>query len=341
MRRAIALLALAGCTSKTPPPDPRIEEGRALYGTYCALCHGDKGQGYLADNATAITHPEFLASASDELLRRAIVRGHPGTTMSAWGKAQGGPLADADVDRLIVFLRAQATKPAIDVTEKVTGGEALRGQGSYGAWCVGCHGAEGKGGKFTTISSPEFLAVASDGYLRHAIARGRTGTPMPAFADTLSEQTIRDLVALVRSWARPPGDTTPDLPSKDLGDPALNPKGPEAALEGDGTYVKVATVKAEIDRGARIILLDARAPGDYVQEHIAGAVSVPFYAVSEYLTQLPKEVWIVPYCACPHAASGVAADTLKKAGYTRVRVLDEGFFYWRDQGFPTHVGPKP
>ena len=30
------------------------------------MCHGPNGEGYKADQATALAHPQFLASASDE-----------------------------------------------------------------------------------------------------------------------------------------------------------------------------------------------------------------------------------------------------------------------------------
>jgi len=330
---------VVGCTSESPP-DPRIEEGRLLYERYCALCHGKKGEGYVADNATALGNQEFLATASDELIRRGIARGRPGTTMSAWGKAAGGPLSDADVDRLVAFLRAFQSKPSVDVRAPVTGGEPLRGQAVYSTFCLECHGVEGKGQKYISIANPELLAVASDGFVRHAIEFGRPGTPMPGFGATLTDQNLRDLTALVRSWAKPATEPPTELPSKDLGNPVVNPTGPDAVFDA-GPYAPAAKVKAELDRGARLVFLDARAPGDYSREHITGAVSVPFYSVTDYFSQLPRDATIISYCACPHAESGAAADALVKAGWTKVKVLDEGFFHWKTQGYPTKVGAKP
>jgi cytochrome c oxidase cbb3-type subunit 3/ubiquinol-cytochrome c reductase cytochrome c subunit len=77
-----------------------------------------------------------------------------------------------------------------------------------------------------------------------------------------------------------------------------------------------------------------------VAGHIAGAVSVPIYAVERSLPQLPRERWIVAYCACPHAASGAAAGALRRNGYDRVRLLDEGYVDWR-RGYPVREGARP
>ena len=62
--------------------------------------------------------------------------------------------------------------------------------------------------------------------------------------------------------------------------------------------------------------------------------------IEEALGKLPKDHWVVTYCACPHAISGQAADRLRKAGFQKVGVLDEGFPYWKEQGYPTLQGPE-
>lgn len=343
-RLLACVFAALGCASPSKPAptaDPKVEQGATVYARYCALCHGAKGEGYTADNANALTNQDFLAISSDEFLRKGIVRGRPGTPMSAWGKSMGGPLDDAEVDALIAFLRSQQTVASIDLSKvKVGTGSAPRGQAAYNVECVGCHGNEGTGGKFMSIANPELLASASDAFLRQSIVGGRRGTPMAGYAASLTEQSIDDLVTLVRSWAKPPGSTSPELPSKDLGNPVLNPKGPEPVFDS-GRFVKVDALKAELDRTARMIILDARPPADYVGGHIAGAVSVPFYLAKDYLPQLPKDVWIVAYCACPHAESGAAADTLMANGYTKVKVLDEGLPLWKGKGYPMTAGIKP
>src|SRR4029077_3550085 len=59
--------------------------GAEIYGRMCAVCHGTKGEGYKADQAPAVGRSEYLATADDAFLRRAIDEGRAGTTMSAWG----------------------------------------------------------------------------------------------------------------------------------------------------------------------------------------------------------------------------------------------------------------
>ncbi len=88
-------------------------------------------------------------------------------------------------------------------------------------------------------------------------------------------------------------------------------------------------------------LLDARAPSDYQREHIAGAVSVPFYDPDGYFSQLPRDAWLVCYCACPHAESGQLAKKLVDAGFTKVTVLDEGLGVWKKKGYGVVEGASP
>jgi cytochrome c oxidase cbb3-type subunit 3/ubiquinol-cytochrome c reductase cytochrome c subunit len=70
-------------------------------------------------------------------------------------------------------------------------------------------------------------------------------------------------------------------------------------------------------------------------------VSVPFYDPAPYFAQLPKDAWLVCYCACPHAESGTLASKLQGAGFTKVTVLDEGLGVWRARHYETRTGPDP
>ena len=43
--------------------EPDLSRGKALYEKYCDFCHGADGEGYLADNANALSNQSFLAAA--------------------------------------------------------------------------------------------------------------------------------------------------------------------------------------------------------------------------------------------------------------------------------------
>lgn len=317
-----------------------VERAAPVYAQYCAFCHGDQGQGYVSDNANALANPAFLATSTDAFLRDAILHGRPGTPMSAWGQAKGGPLSDQDIDDLVHFMRAWQTEPLdTAVHDRVVEGSAPRGRAVYGLYCADCHGDTGQGVTALSLNNPWFLATASDGFIRHAIEGGRAGTPMPAYGATLTAQNIDDLTALIRSWAIPP-DTEP-VPEyqSDLTRAVLNPDAadPEFTLR-EGRYAPADEVKAALDAGQRLIVLDARPPNDYLTSHIPGAVNVPFYAMERAIDVLPRDVWIVAYCGCPHAVSGQAVDALRAAGYPQSVVLDEGFYVWQERGYGVREG---
>ena len=73
--------------------------------------------------------------------------------------------------------------------------------------CAACHGAQGRGGASIALSDPVYLAIADDAAIRKAIAHGRRGTAMPAFAQSsggmLTDKQIEVITSGIRSrWTR-------------------------------------------------------------------------------------------------------------------------------------------
>ncbi len=335
----LAALLASGCRRRrhvASSEKAEVKHGRALYGRYCALCHGKKLEGYAADHANALGNPEFLAVASDEFLRRAIVEGRPGTPMSAWAKAAGGPLEPKEIDDLIAFLRSLGKHKPSDL---VVEGDPNRGAVGFAYRCAVCHGARGQGTeRATSLSQPGFLATAGDGFLRTTIEHGRRGTPMPGFS-TLPKQELDDLVAFVRTLGAVLPPTAPPIvyePPPGLDRLILNPTGgkPTFTLR-EGRYVPSAQVAKALEDKRRIVLLDARPTSDWSRGHIVGALPFPFYDIEKMARELPRDgTWIVAYCACPHAASGHVVDELRKRKFANTAVLDEGITFWTTKGYP-------
>jgi len=340
----LAVVSIAcGSSRAATVPLESLALGATIYARTCAVCHGGAGEGYKADRAPALSNPDFLATASDDFLREAIAEGRTGTTMSAWSARRGGPLKNDDMDALLTSIRSweSGARPALD--ERPAGGSAARGEKLFAAACEKCHGAKGVGGPGPHIGDAAYRKNASDGFLRYAIRKGRRGTEMAGFESPLGDAGVEDVLAALRAWqasapAAPEGQAAP----LQLGPVPLNPGGPEpASLRAYPAFTPADAIKAELDRGAKLAILDARAPSDYIKEHIAGAVSVPFYDPSPYLSALPKDAWLVCYCACPHAESGQLAAKLLASGFKNVAVIDEGIIVWKKRGYPVRSGREP
>jgi cytochrome c oxidase cbb3-type subunit 3/ubiquinol-cytochrome c reductase cytochrome c subunit len=318
--------------------------GQQLYTRMCAVCHGSEGQGYAADQAPALSRPRFLESATDEYIRKAIADGRRGTTMSAWSIFRSGPLREVDISAIVAFIRTWQHEPHAALDDSTTSGDAARGGEVFDRECTRCHGPRGVGGPYVHVGGPELLATASNGFLRDAIVDGRPGTAMPSFKRGLGETGIEDVIALLRSWqSTAAAQLPPPSPAKiPLGPVPMHPFGPEPVgfhVHPEMTHADV--VKAQLDRGARMGLLDARTPSDYFINHIAGAVSTPFYEPDVFISALPKDAWLICYCACPHAESTQLAMKLVAKGFTKVTVLDEGFNVWLARKYPTRSGMDP
>jgi len=87
--------------------------------------------------------------------------------------------------------------------------EVARGRTHYLRYCALCHGARAQGyaaDHANALGNRDFLAVASDTFLREAIVHGRPGTPMSAWGQEhggpLDAKTTDEIVAYLRSLAR-------------------------------------------------------------------------------------------------------------------------------------------
>ena len=103
-------------------------------------------------------------------------------------------------------------------------------------------------------------------------------------------------------------------------------------------YVSIDELKRELDHGADFVLLDTRSRPDYLFDHITGAMSMPFFEVEERFAELPKDKWIIAYCSCPRAEAENAVRVLQTQGFDKVAVMYEGYFEWRDRGYPITSG---
>lgn len=84
------------------------------------------------------------------------------------------------------------------------------------------------------------------------------------------------------------------------------------------TPAQLATMQA--NPGYKLVIVDTRGSDDFAREHIAGAVSKPYYEIAS--SGLSKDAELVLYCSgigCQ--ISGNSAAQLMQAGYTNVRAL--------------------
>ncbi len=107
--------------------------------------------------------------------------------------------------------------------------------------------------------------------------------------------------------------------------------------------ITVAQAKEELDQGQVGLVLDVREPAEWEKGHIPGVVLAPRgmlewyadpttpYAKPELTTK--QDSRIIVSCASG-GRSMLAAETLKKMGYTNVVNMAGGFNEWSKQGLP-------
>jgi cytochrome c553 len=92
--------------------------GRSSYVTYCAPCHGERGEGdgplspLLEPRPPRHSDAAYMQKLSDDYLLRLLKEGGPAVGRSALMGEWGRTLSDAQLRELIEFIRTLPKRPA-------------------------------------------------------------------------------------------------------------------------------------------------------------------------------------------------------------------------------------
>ena len=93
-----------------------------------------------------------------------------------------------------------------------------------------------------------------------------------------------------------------------------------AAAAGENYQnITAAQVKARLDKGDMLTVIDVRTKEEYASGHVPGSILIPFDEIKAKAGQLPqdKNTEIVVYCRSGRRRA-IAADTLIALGYNRI-----------------------
>lgn len=112
----------------------------------------------------------------------------------------------------------------------------------------------------------------------------------------------------------------------------------DAAAATVGSTITPVELRALLDSGQRLALIDVREPGEWAINHIDGAQLVPQSTINtgEGLARLPQDRMSVLYCKTGVRSAQVLA-TLKKAGFADAVHLQGGIVAWAKQMQPDMV----
>jgi adenylyltransferase/sulfurtransferase len=102
---------------------------------------------------------------------------------------------------------------------------------------------------------------------------------------------------------------------------------------GTGT-LSASDLKAELDRGENIVILDVREPQEYQINRIPGSILIPLGDLPKRYVELEPNANIVSHCKSG-MRSAKAQEFLHSKGFTNVRNLTGGILGWIDQVDPS------
>jgi rhodanese-related sulfurtransferase len=90
----------------------------------------------------------------------------------------------------------------------------------------------------------------------------------------------------------------------------------QASLSVNPGVVDGATARALVASGAKVV--DVRTPQEFASGHVPGAINIPYEEIGRRASEIgPASTPVVLYCRTGRR-SGIAADALQKAGFSRL-----------------------
>jgi len=100
-------------------------------------------------------------------------------------------------------------------------------------------------------------------------------------------------------------------------------------------------VKARLDRGEKVMLVDVREESEFATDHLPGALHLGKGVIERDIeARVPElDTELVLYCGGGFR-SALAADNLQKMGYKNVVSMDGGIRDWREKGYSLEAGSR-
>jgi molybdopterin/thiamine biosynthesis adenylyltransferase/rhodanese-related sulfurtransferase/molybdopterin converting factor small subunit len=112
------------------------------------------------------------------------------------------------------------------------------------------------------------------------------------------------------------------------------PETPAVTASGHGLDITSVELKARLDRGDALTLVDVREPNEYQINRIPGTVLIPLGEIPRRYAELDKNAEIVVHCKMG-GRSAKAADFLRSVGFKKVLNLKGGILDWIDKVDPS------
>ncbi len=202
-----------------------VANGRELFQSACASCHGTELNGGNAPNPDADIAAPWPAPALNNIVARyedseivadpyefiimTLENGRPGTPMPAFGVGAGGQYSDNELNQIATYILSVQTGELPQVDAQAFVGRS--GEDLFADNCARCHGAEGQG-----VVGPDLQGVyerygvdpdedpeQARAVIRQAVEQGRLvpgNTPMPSFRQVLSDDAIEAVIDHIESF---------------------------------------------------------------------------------------------------------------------------------------------
>ncbi len=206
---ATVCLSTLACLPHPSNKSPvKANDFSSLYEQNCAGCHGADGK----NGPARVLHDSvFVAYMPAEQIKLVIENGRTGTPMPPFGRAQGGPLDEGQVDAIVKGIESWGKSIGdIPAYAAATTGDPHSGARLFAQNCFMCHA---KGAMVGPVTDTAYLTLVSDQAIRSSIVTGRPDLGMPDWrhlhmGKALSEQEITDLASYLTSLRPATANTT-------------------------------------------------------------------------------------------------------------------------------------